>query len=266
MSPTPRFLQWSILSALAVCLAGPADAIVISIWDFDGNNHPSASSTSEGSFAVDNGAFGLGPYQGAQQGVLETIGGSAPGTIESNLSLGNRQIRRIFRNDVQNPGFSVSRPNAVDRGSAFQITFDALAGDVLEFDWNMLTDEIDPGPPADPSNYDPSTYTDFSWFDLSGADTASGSLANVNDGSFSAIGPTAYNFHTGQQVTQLTLLSGGTYTISVGVNDVADANDNYASALMIDFFRLVRGPEPGTFGTVASGLIALSWLSRRRRR
>jgi uncharacterized protein (TIGR03382 family) len=167
---------------------------------------------------------------------------------------------------VFRPGFSTSRANQVDRGSAFQVTFTALAGDVLEFEWNMLTNEIDPIPPPDNPPYDPSTYTDFGWYDLSGADSADGALANANDGSFTAIAPTSYNFHTGQQTQQLTLLSGGTYTITVGVNDVADNNDLYASALMIDWFRLVRGPEPGTFGTVAGGLVALSWLSRRRRK
>ena len=265
MSISRRVYPWSIAAALAVCLATPAGAAIISLWDFDGNNLPGATTASEGNFTLDSGAFGLGPYQGATGGILETLGGSAPGTIESNLSLGNRRIRRLYQTHVFNQGFSSSRPRDVDRGSAFQITFDALAGDVLEFEWNMLTNELFPGPPADPNNYDPNIYTDFSWFDLSGAATADGTLANVNDGSFSAVGPTAYNFETGQQTAQITLTGTGTYTITVGVNDVADAADAYASALMIDFFRLVRGPEPGTFGTVAGGLMVLSWLSRRRK-
>ena len=265
VTPIIRLIQGSILTAIAACLAGTAGAAVISLWDFDGNNLPGATTASEGNFTLDSGTFGLGPYQGATGGVLETIGGSAPATIESNLSLGNRRIRRIYRTHVFLPGFSSSRPNAVERGSAFQITFDGLAGDVLEFEWNMLTNELDPGPPADPNDYDPAVYTDFSWFDLSGAATADGTLANVNDGSFGAVGPTAYNFETGQQTAQITLSGTGSYTITVGVNDVADANDTYASALMIDFFRLVRGPEPGTFGTVAGGLMGLSWLSRRRK-
>ena len=98
------------------------------------------------------------------------------------------------------------------------------------------------------------------------ADLGPRALANVNDGSFGPVGPTAYAAHTGQQTAQITLNTGGTYTITVGVNDVADSNDAYGSALMVDFFRLVRGPEPGTFGTLAGGLVALSWLSRRRHR
>jgi uncharacterized protein (TIGR03382 family) len=258
-----RSLQ--IRVTLAVLAAGlwvaqPAGAIVIPLWDFDGNNHASASSASAGNFGVDNGGFGLGPYQGAQQGVLQTPGGLAPGTVEGNLGLGFFRSRLLYWGEVYNAGYSSSWIFSVNRGSAFQITFDAQAGDVLEFDWNMLTNETLRSPQA------PATYTDFAWYDLTGADTGQGALANVNDGSFGAVVPTAYDQHTGQQTAQITLNTGGTYTITVGVNDVADANDAYASALMLDFFRLVRGPEPGTFGTVAGGLMALSWLSRRRHR
>jgi hypothetical protein len=244
-------------AALAVCLATPAGAEIIFLWDFDGNNLPGATSTSEGNFTLDGGTFGEGPYQGNTGGLLETSGGSTVGTVETNLGLGNQTIGKIFNRDVRNAGFSTSKKQDVDVGSAFQITFDALAGDQLEFHWNMLTNEPDRGPPADPL-----TYTDFSWWDLGGADTANGTLANVNDGSFSAIGPTAYSSHTGMQLANITLSSGGTYTITVGVNDVKD--NAYNSALLFDFFRLVRGPEPGTFGTVAGGLMALGWLSRRR--
>ncbi len=259
MSPLPRVVRWPIASAVVACLAGPAGAGVISLWDFDGNNLPGATTASEGNFTLDSGRFGLGPYQGATGGLLETAGGSAPRTIETNLGLRANVIRKIFNIGVRQPGFSSSNNNQVGQGSAFQITFDALAGDVLAFDWNMLSIETDRGPPAELD-----VYTDFAWYDLSGADQMDGTLANVNDGSFHAIGPTAYSTHTGQQSTEITLGKGGAYTITVGVNDVADTG--FAGALMLDFFRLVRGPEPGTFGTVAAGLMALSWLSRHRKR
>jgi uncharacterized protein (TIGR03382 family) len=249
----------ALLVLVVVCaVARPAGAIVISLWDFDGNNHASASSASAGNFGVDSGTFGWGPNQGASQGLLQSSGGAATGTVESDLGIDNNAIRQIFNKGVRQPGFTVSGNNDVDRGSGFRITFDALAGDVLEFDWNMFTDETTRAPVA------LATYTDFAWWDLSGADKADGALANVNDGSFGSVSGTPYDQHTGSQTAQITLTSGGTYTIAVGVNDIADAN--FASALTLDFFRLVRGPEPGTFGTVAGGLMALSWLSRRRSR
>ena len=50
--------------------------------------------------------------------------------------------------------------------------------------------------------------------------------------------------------------------MNIGVHDVEDTN--FDSSFMLDFFRLVRAPEPGTFGMLGGGLIALSWLSRRR--
>ena len=60
----------------------------------------------------------------------------------------------------------------------------------------------------------------------------------------------------------LSLTEGGSYTLTVGVHDVQD--QGYDSGLILDFFRLVRSPEPGTFGTVAGGLLVLNWLARRR--
>ena len=252
------FLWSSITIAIAACLAGPADAVTITLWDFDGNNDPSASILTEGNYYVDDGSFGVGPYQGSNQGILQTVGGSPEGTIESNLGLGTNDIRQIFNTYVRRPGYSTSGPSDVESGSAFQISFTAEAGDVLAFDWNMLTDEFG----RTPAN--PAVYTDFGWYQLTGADSAEGSLANVNDGGFSALGATAYDHHKGQQTTELTLATGGTYTLTVGINDVLDTNNNFASALVLDYFRLLRMPEPGTFTTVASGLAALSWLSRRR--
>jgi hypothetical protein len=252
----PHLLSFSLITSLAVCLAGPAEAVVISLWDFDGNDQPGATSASAGAFTLQDASFGVGPYQGNRFGLLETAGGAAPGTVESSLGLGNNTIRQVFNKGVRQPGFTTSKNKDVDAGSAFQINFTALAGDVLEFDWNMLSTETGRTPAS------LSTFTDFAWYELAGAATDDGALANVNDGTFGPLGPSPYGSHTGQQQTSITLTNAGTYTITVGVNDVAD--NAYSSALMIDFFRLVRGPEPGTFGTVALGLIGLSWLSRRR--
>ena len=257
-------IQCSIAAAIVSCLAGPAHALEISLWDFDGNNDPSATTLSAGTFTGnEDGSVGVGPYQLLQQGLLETINGSKRKNIEDDLGLGKNRIKNLFKTYVSKAGHSKSKDKDVKRGSAFQLTFDALAGDVLEFDWNMLTSEIDPGPPLDTGD-DSYKFTDFSWYDLTGADTAEGALADVYSGPFSALTGGSYDFHTGQQLHQITLTTGGTYTITVGVNDVKDEDDFRASALVIDFFRLQRGPEPGTFGTVAGGLLALAWLSWRR--
>jgi hypothetical protein len=256
-----RPLLWSSITiAIAACLAGPADAATITLWDFDGISDPSTSILTEGNYYVDDGSFGIGPYQGSNQGILQTVGGSLEGTIESNLGLGSNDIRQLFNTHVRRPGYSTSQPLDVESGSAFQISFTAEAGDVFAFDWNMLTDEFG----RTPAN--PAAYTDFAWYQLTGADSAEGSLANVNDGGFSALGATAYDHHKGQQTTELTLTTGGSYTLTVGINDVLDTNNNFASVLVLDYFRLLRMPEPGTFATVAGGLAALSWLSRRRSR
>jgi len=248
-----RIRVWIAVLSWA-CATTPAQAELITLHDFD---TVTATNASVGSFTIEDDSYGLTPVLGSSFGLLETSGGSTTGAVESAMGLGNNTIRQSFNKGVRQPGYSTSKNNDVDVGSAFQITFTALAGDVLEFQWNMLTDEPDRLPSADLL-----TYTDFGWWDLSGADSDDGALANVNDGGFGALGTTPYSEHTGPQQTQIVLTSGGTYTITVGANDVAD--NTMSSALMIDFFRLVRGPEPGTFGTVAGGLLALAWLSRRR--
>lgn len=262
MSNIPRLIQWSIATAIAACLAGPASALDITLEDFEGYSPGDTPTSSAGDVSVDDGTFGIAPYQGLRQAVVGTNAGLARTTVETTLGMAANTIENIFHHQVRGDGYSVSKKKDIDVGSAFQISFTAQPGDLLRFDWTMLTNEFTRGPPTALD-----TYTDYGWYSLAGGDAVDGVLANVNDGSFPppSLGPTAYDRYTGQQTTELTLTTGGDYTITVGINDVADANNNFASALVFDYFRLFRMPEPGTFGTVASGLAALSWLSRRRR-
>lgn len=248
------------LVAFVLLWAVPSGAIVITLEDFESYAVGATPTTSSGDVSIDDGGFGLGPFDGSsRQAILTTSAGGgavAPGVTETDLGLPNNRIQRNFDRFIANQGLSTG--SGPTEGSAFQITFNALAQDSIQFDWNMLTSEFT----ATPVEID--RFTDFMWVRIDGPPNRNRVPAHVNDGTaWGASGVGAYANHTGNQTFALTLPTGGSYTITVGVHDVQDAA--FDSALMIDFFRLVRGPEPGTFFTVAGGLMALSWLSKRRR-
>lgn len=253
---------YPILSILALVLlcAAPASAIVITLEDFESYGVGATPSTSSGDVSVDDGTFGLGPLEGVRQAVLTTsAGGGAvdPVTTAGDLGLPTNRIQNTFNRFIANPGLSDG--SGPIEGSALQITFTAQAGDFIEFDYDMLTSEFTA------PTVDVDTYTDFMWVRIQGQVNRNRVPAHVNDGTaWGASGVTAFANHTDEQTFSLALPQGGSYSITVGVHDVQDGA--FDSALVLDFFRLVRGPEPGTFGTVAGGLMALSWLSRRRRK
>ena len=256
--------RWTIAVALALCVAAPAGAVVIVLQDFESYT---PGSDTVGDVSVEDATFGVTPTQGTQQLLLTSEGTAVTdAAAETAMGLTGGTIQSAFDTHIANLGLSTG--TGPTEGSAFQITFTAEAGDLLEFDWNFLSDEVSPSPGNDPP--DPGLYTDFGWFFLEdpSAGTGDGVLSHANDPNvtFATSGATGFLDETGYQTITMNLNQTGTYTLTLGANDVQDANDNWASALVVDYFRLVRGPEPGTFGTLAGGLIALSWLSRRRQR
>ena len=246
---------------LALFVAAEVQAMpVVVIEDFE-----SGLASHVGHVYLDGGAIGTGPLQGTQQAVLTTssTNGAVPeDDVEDAFENGdwgedvpNNLITRVWRRFLRNPGLS-SNGNGPQEGSALQITFFAEDGDTLEFDYDFLTNDAD---------QNPFVYTDFAWYYLdrpSGRNL--GVLEHTNQAGFTTFTGPGYEEHTGSQTFSLSLSETGTYTITIGVNDVEDAFEN--SALVVDWFRLIKGPEPGTFGTVAAGLTALHGLARRRRR
>lgn len=233
---------------------------VVVIEDFE-----SGLASNVGDVFLDGGAIGTGPLEGSQQAVLTTS--STNGAVDEQDVLDafengdwgedvpNNLITRTWRRFLRNPGLS-SNGNGPTEGSAMQITFTAQAGDVFAFDYDFLTNDADENPYL---------YTDFAWFYVNAPVGRNfGVLEHTNQSGFSSFAGSGYEDHTGTQTFSLTLADTGTYTVTVGVNDVQDSFEN--SAVVVDWFRLIKGPEPGTFGTVAAGLLGLHGVSRRRRR
>lgn len=229
----------ALAAAWLLCASTPASAITIDLF-VDGVASNGATFASSGDVDT-SGAATLTTGSGAV----------SSSTIESNLGLANKTIEHLFRDFIDKPGYSTG--SGPTEGSAFQITFTAQQNDVLSFDWGMTSSEFTRSP------QDLDVYTDFAWYQIDGPTGQSsdeGVLARVNDGSFSG-------GSTGTQPLTFAIARTGTYTVTVGVHDVQDTL--FDASAFVNFFRLSRAPEPGTFGTVAMGLCALSWLSRRRR-
>lgn len=249
------------LTAVWLIAASAAAMPVVLVEDFEG-----APPASIGDVFLDAGGVGVGPIEGSQQAVLTTSlpNGAVPeqsveDAFENSVwpeDLPNNVITKIWKDFLRQPGLS-SKGDGPTEGSALQITFSADANDVLELDYDFLTND---------ASRDPFTYTDFAWYylDRPSGPGDDGVLAHTNQGGFTSFGGPDYTDHTGLQTFTLTLAQTGTYTITLGVNEVQDSLAE--SALVIDWIRLVKGPEPGTFGLLAAGLGALSLHSRRRRK
>jgi hypothetical protein len=224
-----------------------------------------AMPASVGDAHLDSGAAGAGPLQGSSQGVLTTDASS--GAVAEGI-VGNAFEDGIFTTDVADNLPSkiwkthldkqgLSSASGVGEGSALHITFTAETGDHFRFDFDFLTNDVSRAP---------SLYTDFAWFELNppNGPKQSGLIAHTNQGGFATFSGPDYEHHTGTQTFDFDIAATGTYTITLGVNDVEDSFRE--SALVIDWIRLVKGPEPGTAGILALGLLGLNVYARRQRR
>ncbi|GET37592.1 PEP-CTERM sorting domain-containing protein [Microseira wollei] len=191
--------------------------------------------TTTGNTSIQTSAFGSGPTEGTFQALLSTGGftvsdsaletflGLAPGSLD-NLSNGNATA-----------------------GSAIRQTFAAKAGDILTFDWNFLTDE-----------FTPTFFNDFSFVSISFLEE----LADTTFPTFiSSLTP--FNEETGLQKFSFKIPTTGTYTLGLGVIDVADSIVD--SGLLVDNVKLVSVPEPtSAFGFLAFGAFGVGSLLKRK--
>jgi subtilisin family serine protease len=154
---------------------------------------------------IETSSFGSGPVEGTSQALLSnTIGAVSDANLETFLGL--------------TPGSldGLGNGNATE-GSALKRTITVSAGDQLTFDWNFLTSEGTP-----------SSFNDFAFISIGTTDSSTLASTNSSFVPSSTIFPSETGFGTFSH----TFTTGGTYTLGLGVLDVADTIAD--SGLLID--------------------------------
>ncbi|MGH8102652.1 MAG: PEP-CTERM sorting domain-containing protein [Chthoniobacterales bacterium] len=134
---------------------------------------------------------------------------------------------------------------AGQEGAAFQINLGTLnAGDVITFDYNFLTDEVQPG-----------AHNDFAFYTLG----LPGNTPIVADTFSGLLHPTTgmgnpFVLETGYHGFSITIGTAGMYTLGIGVVD--GTTTDVPSALLLDNIQLLPVPEPSTLALALVG----AWL------
>lgn len=217
-----------------------------------------ANWTTFGAASIQTASYGSGPTEGVKDALLtndSTSGAVSVSTLESDLGFSSGTLTALGK-------------GAVTNGSAIQSAapFNAAAGQKLSFDWDFLTNELDPLLNA--------KHNDFVFWAISGTPTV---LADVNTGAFLTplgnSGSLDYLDETGfvhSPPTSFTIPTTGTYSLIFGVVNVGVSDT--ASGLLVDNIQLTSPtppngtPEPGSLALVmalgAGGFVGL----RRSRR
>lgn len=206
-----------------------------------------------GNASTQTAAFGSGPTDGTSQALLSTGDPTVTAeAIETFLGLSSGALDALA-NDPFFP-FPPLFP-LVDSGSAISQSITGQAGDVLSFDSNFLTDEIDEFVSETPFN-------DFAFFSLANAQGAT-VIADTSSEFISS--STIFSSETGFSTTTFVLPSSGTFTLGFGVVDVLD--DDFDSSLLIDNVQLNSNsgvvPEPTSLSIF--GAMGLAAVIRRRK-
>jgi hypothetical protein len=183
--------------------------------------------------SIETAAYGAGPTEGSYQALITTYDGSVSDyTIEMFLGLAAGTLDGLID------------ANATV-GSAIKQTITASAGDMLTFDWNFLTDEVEAG----------DDVPDFAFVSI--VSNFSEILADAVSSTF-VPSDTPFFDETGFSTFQYTFQTSGTFTLGCGVmNEDDEAVD---SGLLLDNVTII--PEPATICLL--GLGALSLLRRKR--
>lgn len=105
--------------------------------------------TTTGNARIETATFSSGPTEGTFQArITSSTGSVSEGEVETFLGLANGSLDGLGNGNVT-------------QGSAMQTTFTAQAGDIVSFQWNFLTDELD----------QPVRYNDFALTTLTSTST-----------------------------------------------------------------------------------------------
>jgi hypothetical protein len=185
---------------------------------------------------------GVAPPGGSFQAVL-TAGSQLPATVAAFLGTTAAQLQAA---NVPTPGA------AINSGSAIRQTVAVAAGDVLTFNWNFLSNEF----------AGQTTFNDASFLVVTLPGAAPILLGNTFTPA-SGPAPPGFIFQTGYQTfTSAPFTSAGNVTVGVAVFNVGD--NAFASALLVDNFRVAAIPEPASMTLVGLGAAGLVAYRRRK--
>lgn len=165
-----------------------------------------------GDTSIVTSAFGSGPVVGTYEALVQ---GGGQGTTVPNLE--------TF---IGVPGGSLNSlgNGIVHGGSAIQQIFAGTAGQILDFNWNFITDETPP-----------SIFNDFAFWSLNSLST----LATANQ---TGLIPFDGLLQTGFKETSFVLPNTGAYTLTLGVANVSDTGG--LPQLLVDDVTVTSIPEP----------------------
>jgi len=215
--------------ALAAVMALPAQASVISLFNFDAQTPLSAPTNGpslgfalvEGTVASGNNFTGVNPWVFGSQLWLDTAG---------SVSAGGRFV------------------------SSFSFNFNAALGGIYGFSYNFLTNNFGAG----------ATSLDSFSVDLFSGSSLVSNLAAVNSLSSLSKGASPYGVETGIRRVQFQPVTPGNYTVQFALSTTNPACvDSLPSCLPTA--AVVNGvPEPTSLALVALAIGAAGWISRRR--
>ena len=205
--------------------------------------------TTAGQTSIVTASYGSGPTQGVQEALLTTAGpfDIPPGNAVDTITLeGFLRVPPGTLSTISNSSFGVLE------GSAIVQTFTAKAGDVLQFDFNFLTNELKALPP----------FNDLAFVTIN---TTPILLADVNTSTF-VTSSTPFSDETGFQTFSVMLPTTETYTLRIGVADVGDHFRGLGPPRRQPTGSPPRRPRTFHAGDGELRPAALAWLQRWRLR
>ncbi len=174
-----------------------------------------------GNASIQTAEFEVTPTEGDFQALITTALGIVNDTeIEAFLGLNLGEIDLISNGDAT-------------EGSALQKQVVVEAGDILSFDFNLLTNET-------VSGIDSGTFNDFAFVSVIPNTNLESSTNNFQIADISSnlvVSPTRFELETGYDTFTYEFTEAGTYKVGIGIVDAGDGA--FESGLLVDDFKVV---------------------------